>query len=231
MLKFILVDDEKKIREYEKDIINRILFNKEIDYEILEFSSLDDKLKQTIKSSVPSVYIMDIDLNNKINGLEIGKYIRNYNWDSEIIYITSHDNMFEKIYRNVYKVFDFIEKFDSMEERLSFDINKIILKKWDKKKFKYSNNRISFEIYLDDILYLYRDTIERKVAVKTIEGTIYYVNRNIGQMLEELDDRFIQVHRSCIVNKDKVTLYDWKDGKFTLETGEVVNMLSKNFKN
>ena len=78
MLKFILVDDEKKMREYEKNIINRILFNKEIDYEILEFSSLDDKLKQTNKSSVPSVYIMDIDLNNKINGLEIGKYIRNY---------------------------------------------------------------------------------------------------------------------------------------------------------
>ena len=230
MLQFILVDDEKIMRDKERQLINEVLFSGNVEYEILEYSHLTDELKTVINNSNPKVYIMDIDLNSKVSGLDIGKYIRNYDWDSEIIYITNHDKMFEKVFRNIYKVFDFIEKFDSMEERFKNDINQILLRKWDKKKFTYSNNRISFEIYLDDILYLYRDTVERKVAIKTVKGNIFYVNKNINQIIEDLDDRFIQVHRSCIVNKDKVNVYNWANGYFVLDTGERIDMLSKTYK-
>lgn len=230
MLQFILVDDEKIMRDKERKLLNEVLFSANIEYDILEYSHLTEELKTVINNSNPKVYIMDIDLNSKVSGLDIGKYIRNYDWDSEIIYITNHDKMFEKVFRNIYKVFDFIEKFDSMEERFKNDINQILLRKWDKKKFTYSNNRISFEIYLDDILYLYRDTVERKVAIKTVKGNIFYVNKNINQIIEDLDDRFIQVHRSCIVNKDKVNVYNWANGYFVLDTGERVDMLSKTYK-
>ncbi len=230
MLQFILVDDEKIMRDKERKLLNEVLFSANIEYDILEYSHLTDELKTVINNSNPKVYIMDIDLNSKVSGLDIGKYIRNYDWDSEIIYITNHDKMFEKVFRNIYKVFDFIEKFDSMEERFKNDINQILLRKWDKKKFTYSNNRISFEIYLDDILYLYRDTVERKVAIKTVKGNIFYVNKNINQIIEDLDDRFIQVHRSCIVNKNKVNVYNWANGYFVLDTGERVDMLSKTYK-
>lgn len=192
MLQFILVDDEKIMRDKERQLLNEVLFSANVEYDILEYSHLTDELKMVINNSNPKVYIMDIDLKSKVSGLDIGKYIRNYDWDSEIIYITSHDKMFEKVFRNIYKVFDFIEKFDSMEERFKNDINQILLRKWDKKKFVYSNNRISFEIYLDDILYLYRDTVERKVAIKTVKGNIFYVNKNINQIIEDLDKDFFK---------------------------------------
>lgn len=147
MLEFILVDDEKDMRDKERQIINDILLKTDLSYEIKEFSSLTNELKNVIISNNPKVYILDIDLNSKINGLDIGKYIRSYDWDSELLYITSHDRMFEKVFRNIYKVFDFIEKFDSLEERFKNDLNQIVLKKWDKKKFVYSNSRVTFEIF------------------------------------------------------------------------------------
>ena len=230
MLEFILVDDEKDMRDKERQVINDVLLKKDLSYEIREFSSLTNELKNVIISNNPKVYILDIDLNSKINGLDIGKYIRSYDWDSELLYITSHDRMFEKVFRNIYKVFDFIEKFDSLEERLKNDLNQIVLKKWDKKKFVYSNSRVTFEIFLDDILYLYRDTVERKIAIKTSTGNVFLVNKNINQIIEELDDRFIQVHRSCIVNKSRVNVYNWSSGYFILDTNEKVNMLSKKYK-
>lgn len=230
MLEFILVDDEKDMRDKERQAINDVLLKTDLSYKIREFSSLTKELKDVINSNSPKVYILDIDLNSKINGLEVGKYIRNYDWDSELLYITSHDRMFEKVFRNIYKVFDFIEKFDSMEERLKNDLNQIVLKKWDKKKFIYSNSRVTFEIFLDDILYLYRDTVERKIAIKTVNGNVFLVNKNINQIIEELDERFIQVHRSCIVNKNRVNVYNWTGGYFILDTNEKVNMLSKKYK-
>lgn len=51
-----------------------------------------------------------------------------------------------------------------------------------------------------------------------------------NQIIEDLDERFLQVHRSCIVNKDKVNVYNWAKGYFMLDTGEKVNMLSKAYK-
>ncbi len=96
MLQFILVDDEKIMRDKERQLLNEVLFSANVEYDILEYSHLTDELKMVINNSNPKVYIMDIDLKSKVSGLDIGKYIRNYDWDSEIIYITSHDKMFEK---------------------------------------------------------------------------------------------------------------------------------------
>ena len=48
--------------------------------------------------------------------------------------------------------------------------------------------------------------------------------------LTKLDDRFRQVHRDSIVNNDHVQEYNWRQGYFTLSTGETVDMCSKNFR-
>ena len=38
------------------------------------------------------------------------------------------------------------------------------------------------------------------------------------------------MHRSCIANTQRISKYDWKTGKFILDTKEEVNFLSKKFK-
>lgn len=230
MFKFIIVDDSEIMRNKEKAIINRVMFDKEEEYTIHEFSTFTPKLKEIIDEKVPKIFILDIELDKGKSGLDIGKYIRSDDWDSELIYLTSHDNMFERVFRTVYKVFDFIEKFDSMEKRLEEDLRKIFTKKWDKSKFIYSNNRVKLEIFLDDIYYIYRDTIDRKLVIKTGKGNTFLVNMNIMDMANSLDERFKQVHRSCIVNTDKVNLYNFAKGYFILDNNEKVDMLSKKYK-
>ena len=101
---------------------------------------------------------------------------------------------------------------------------------WDKKKFVYSNRRVNFEIYFDEINYIYRDTIERKVVIKTCNGNAFFINKNMNEILDCLDERFRQVHRSCIVNTDKVNLYNWAKGYFILENNDKINLLSKKYR-
>lgn len=230
MISFVLVDDSDKMRSKVKEVVNKVMFNGDFDYEIKEYSCLTNELRDVINTNNPKVFILDIELENGASGLDIGKYIRTKDWDSELIYITSHDKMFEKVFRSVYKVFNFIEKFDSMEKRLEEDLHKILIKKWDKRKFVYTNNRVQIEVFLDDIYYIYRDTVERKVVIKTGNGNTYLVNMNINEILKELDGRFKQVHRSCIVNTDKVNLYNFARGYFILDNNEKVDMLSKKYK-
>ena len=53
---------------------------------------------------------------------------------------------------------------------------------------------------------------------------------NIKDILLQLDGRFKQCHRSCIVNVTKIEELNYKDGYFVLDNGEKVYMLSKKYR-
>lgn len=230
MIKYIVIDDDAQELDRVEKIINKVVFKTESDYDIKKFTKYNNELEKIINdNSQAKVYIIDIELDKKKSGLDIAREIREKDWDSEIIIITNHDRMFETVYKTIYKVFNFIEKFDNMEIRLERDLKNIIRKTDDKNKFTFTNNKITMQIYLKDILYIYRDTIERKLVIITTNNK-YLVSMTIQKLLEKLDKRFIQIHRACIVNNERVTLYNWNEGYFELDNAEKVFMLSKSFR-
>ena len=230
MIKFIIVDDDIKFQNNLKELIRRTTFNNEERTEISCFNTYNSDLQHLINdNSQRKVYLLDIDLQCEITGINIALKIREKDWDSEIIFLTYHNGFFEKVYRSICKVFDFIEKYDNMEKRLVKDIKKIINQKYDVKMFKYKNRQIDLQVYLKDILYIYRDTVERKLVMVTTNNK-FLINKNISDMLKELDGRFIQTHRSCIANKEHITLFKWKDGCFTLDNKKDIFLLSKKYK-
>ena len=230
MINFIIIEDDKKMMTHVKDVINKSLFKSDIEYEFKLFSGYNNELNKVINDlSNIKIYIMDIELDNSISGIEIAKKIRANDWESEIIFLTSHDHMFETAFRNIYGIFNFIEKFDNMEQRLTHDIKEISKHNFDNKTFKYSNRTTDLQIYLKTINYITRDTTERKLVIYTDNNT-FEVNMTISDMLNNLDNRFKQVSRSTIVNKDKVNEINWNKGYFILENGTKEYLVSKKFK-
>ena len=231
MIKFIIVDDEEKwIKEYER-IINDILFKTDKDYDIFLYQKYNKELKEIINdNSEPKIYLMDLELDSKHSGMDILREIREDDWDSEIIVLTNHDRMFETVHKEIYKTFDFIEKFDNFETRLKKDIKKIISKKNDYDKFIYETRKIKLQIYFKDIMYIYRDTVDRKIVIKTTNNE-FIVNLSMKEMQSKLDERFKMSHRSCIINQDRITEKNYIESYFTTDTGEQVYMLSKKYKN
>ena len=155
--------------------------------------------------------------------------IRETDWDSEIIFITNHDKMFETAHRNVFEVFDFIEKYHELEKRLTNDIKIILTKNIDKKIFSYKGRNMDLQLYLHSIRYIYRDKEDRKVVIVT-DSSSFYINLGVKEILSMLDERFKMVHRSCIVNTDFVESYDWNNSVVILKDGTKVNYLSKKYK-
>lgn len=227
MVRFIIVDDDVQEINRTKEIINSMLIT---DYEIKTYTKLNQDLKEEIKDTdIRKIYILDIELGNKVSGINVAKLIRDVDFESEIIFITNHDKMFESVHRSVYEVFDFIEKFHDFDKRLKKDIREILKRNFDNKMFVYKANNVELSVYYRNILYIYRDTAERKLVIVT-DSNRYMVLLSIKEILSLLDDRFIQCHRSCIVNKDKIQEKNYKDGYFTLDNGDKVYMLSKKFK-
>lgn len=231
MIKFIIVEDDKKwVNEYER-IINDIFFESDKEYDIFSFTKYNEDLHNLIvDNSEQKIYLMDLDLEfSKVSGMDILREIREVDWDSEIIVLTNHDRMFETVHKEIYKTFDFIEKFNDMEKRLKKDLEKIEKRKYDKGKFIYNNRKISLQIYLKDIVYIIRDSEERKLIIKTTNNE-FVVNMSMQEMLEKLDNRFAQCHRSCIINEDRIVEKNYIKGYFVTDAGEVITLLSRKFR-
>lgn len=227
MVKFIIVDDDREEIKHIESLLNEVVKDGK---EIVSFTKVSAELKKEIHNTdMRKIYILDIELGNKVSGISVAKLIRDVDYESEIIFITNHDKMFESAHRSVYEVFDFIEKFHEFDQRFKRDIKEILKRNFDNKMFIYKANTVELNLYYKSILYIYRETEERKLVIVTTTNK-YMVNLCIKEILLMLDSRFSQTHRSCIVNKDHVVEKNYKDNYFTLDTGEKVYMLSKKYK-
>ncbi len=230
MIRFIVVEDEGIVQESLKKILRKVSIKNDKNLEVIYFKRYNEELQKEIENETyRKVYIMDIELKNSISGIEIAEKIREKDWDSEIIFVTHHDKMFEMAHRKILEVFDFIEKFQNMEERLEEDIQKIYNRKIDNKILKLNGKHVDLEIYLKNILYITRDKEERKAIIHTDEVE-FKVGLTLSELLEMLDKRFVQTHKSCIANKNRMIKRNYAKGYFVLDTGEEVPMLSKKYR-
>lgn len=231
MTKIVVVEKDKEFREIISKEIKKtnIKYNKDEIYVDYYSSCNNDLLKEIENKNHGKIYILAIDLEDKVSGVDIAKIIRKKDWDSEIIFISKHTHVFEIAYRNSIKIFDFIEKFHQFEKRLSYDIEKIIQKKTNEAQFIFSNRSIDLKLKYDNILYIYRDTTLRKLVIVT-HCNSFAVNMSFNEIGKLLDERFKIIHRACIVNVDKVVNFNWSKGYFVLENNKEIQMLSKKYK-
>ena len=231
-MKFIVVEDERDAQEKIKKLLRKISVQTQIDLEIEYFKNYDEKLQKEIDNTLyPKIYIMDIELDGEVSGMEVAEKIRDNDWDSEIIFVTTHDKFFDKVHRQILEVLDFIEKFQDMENRLEKDIKLILSKKADKKLLKIKGNHADVEIYMRNILYILRDKEERKSIIYTdTDDVTFKVSNSLIDLLDRLDSRFVQTHKSCIANKNRMVERNYAKGYFILDNGKKVDYLSRKYR-
>ncbi len=90
-----------------------------------------------------------------------------------------------------------------------------------KKEFVYvRKNRKQIKVIFDDILYI--ESLKDYIKIH-VQNEFHMVKYSISAFEKELDARFLRIHRSFIVNKDKVSAYTKNDveiGKIELPIGD-----------
>lgn len=229
MINFILCDDNKFVREINENIITKVTMPYDFSYKIHSFEKYNNELKKIINEPLNiKVYILDLELPNK-SGLEIAKEIRKVDWDAVIIILTSHEELELTLLKQKLLIFDFISKFDNYEERLKEAIDIVIKKIKTKKVLSFKSNKELHHIKLNNILYLYKDSASEKTIVVTIEEE-YSVREPLSTIVKRLDERFVQTHRACFVNIDKIESVDFKNSIIYLSDDISMDYLSRNYK-
>lgn len=228
VIRVLLISNDEKNYAVTKRVISQLDFLYEGQLELVRYAKISSSLKEEICNlSCPKIYILNVKEINQVKLAKLASFIRKNDWHSEIILVKDNDFILSQNWNNIPKLFDVIT---DRGEELGKDIKLICNHIGSGKTFNFQNKKVNLNIYLENILYIYRDTKTRKIVVIT-DNNVFNLNMDLKDALLLLDNRFRQVHKSCILNVTRTEKYDWTNSSFILDNGNEVNMLSKHYKN
>ncbi|MBF8808072.1 MAG: response regulator transcription factor [Enterococcus lacertideformus] len=230
MLKIFVCDDELVYRNNLTKIIKNYLLNyllmKEYDVRF-QFSTEDPMtiLSYISENKTEGIYFLDIDLNSTLNGIELGKKIREYDPTAKIIFVTSYADLAYLTF--IYKVeaLDYIVK-DNIEtlQKKVIDCIDIALKRYlnttleTRPHIWIKSGPTDIKLYVDEILYFESSHTPHKLIVHLDNRMIEFVGKI--KEVEQLNDSFCRCHQSFVVNLTNIKEINRKERVITMINGE-----------
>lgn len=229
MVNIIICDDNDKDRVNVLEVVDNFMNKNKIEYKKHVYTDYNKKFDEIIESKLPfKIYLLDIETPSA-SGIDIARKIRNKDVDSVIIFLTVHEELGNIILKNDLMFLSFINKFDNLKLRLNSALKKALQLLKHKRIIKFTDRNITYTINIDDILYLTKESYERKTVIKT-DYTEFKVNKTLTQLVNMLDERFIQTHRSCFINSERKVSIDRAKKIITFDNGENIDLLSDKYK-
>ena len=221
MINFVICEDNKIILQKNIEIINKAMFNNNINYRIYSFSEYNEELENIIKdNSSKKIYILDIEI-DEVSGLDISRKIRDNDLESFIIISTAHTEYLPYTIKSKLLIFAFVSKFDDYETSLTNEIKNILDSYPEAKILKVKIKGKEYNINYNDILQIYYDNQKRKTIIKT-KSQIYEANIPIISIITNLDNRFIKLSNNKIINKMYYKLPNSKNDNFNYIKGDEI---------
>lgn len=229
MYNVIICDDNLKDRNNAQTIAEEFFKRQGLEYRIYSYSDYDKEFSKIVKSTLSNkIYLLDIETPTR-SGIDIAREIRMRDVESVIIFLTAHDELGNVVLKDDLMFLSFINKFDNFESRLSNCLKKSLQIYKHKRTIKLCEKNVAYTINLDDILYITKDSFERKTIIVTAYGEIR-TGKSLNFIVKLLDDRFIQTHRACYINSDRVVTIDKTNKLIKFKCGMTTDLLSDRFK-
>lgn len=186
-----------------KDTVNQVngylseyqqLRNRKLD--IKSFFNAED-LWEYLRKNRCDLIILDIEL-VKMNGVELGHLIRTELKDNiiKIVYISAK-NCYDRLLFDVQPL-NFLQKPIDKEKLFKMIDLTIQLSNNNERFFTFENKQGAFRIKFSDILYF--ESFDHDIKIATASGN-YEFKSTLSEVMKQLSNsRFLQVHRSYIIN-------------------------------
>ena len=229
MINVIICDDNNKDKINVIRIVKKFMekYNKE--YSIHSYDDYNSEFYKIIETKLPSkIYLLDIETPTK-SGIDVAREIRRKDINSVIIFLTAHDELGNIVLKNDLMFLSFINKFDDCENRLNNSLMKALNILNKKNTIRFFDRNVLYTININDILYITKDSFERKTIIKT-DYAEFKVNKSLSDIVKMLDNRFIQTHRACYINSDRKVSINKTSKIITFDNNETIDLLSDKYK-
>lgn len=211
MIDFIIYEDEERMRNIYKEVINKFFGNNNQSYRIIELSCYQDYKKNKIDELESNkIFLLDIDVPGK-TGLELAREIRaSKDWQSQLIVITANEDLKEESLTGKMLMLDFISKCSDVKARLMGAIIVAYNILTVNKSIQFKQKGEIYQVKRESILYIEKNLNDNYITIVTRNDKLTFkCSINHAADYLEGDPRFMKTHRSCIVNLLNVEKYDY----------------------
>jgi two-component system, LytTR family, response regulator LytT len=214
-IKILIVEDEVLIAEDLKDILKT--------FGLKKIEMVHDKTSalENLRLNKPDIAILDIRMEKELDGLEIGEFIQN-NYKLPFIFITAHSDieMIKKIIKT--KPVGYITK-PFKKSDLFANINLAIEQLTTNNKLFIKDGYSTHVININEIVYIESEGNYINIFTSSKK---YLSRQNMESILLDIDSNdFLKIHRSYVVNLNKVKKYSSKE----VIINEITLPISKTF--
>ena len=229
MINFIICDDNLRVREGILEVVTNFMMRNQLIYKTHVFADYNEEFMNIVNSKMSfRIYILDIETPTK-SGIDIARIIRQKDLDSVIIFLTGHEELGLTVLKNELLFLAFINKFDNYEERLTNAIRMSLKLSKQKSLLRIEDRGTIYTIKTEDILYVTRDSVGRKCVIRT-EFNTFKLNKSLSEIRKQLSNNFIQTHRACFVNKERVASINKQKREIVFDNGITIDLLSVRYK-
>lgn len=210
MYRIGICDDAESVCVSLKEMIVKFAGSNNIHVET-EIWHTGEDLCDYLKGGEPiDILFLDIVL-FQMSGVEAGDFIRNCLEDRkmQIVYISEKSSYALDLFRT--QPMEFLVK-PILQEQIDRCLElalKLIGR--NREKFAWRNGKDNFYVSCGDILYFVSEG--RKVSIITSHGTREF-NGKLKDVLKELPEQFLVIHKSYIVNRERVFRYTYECVEF-----------------
>lgn len=226
MLRFIICEDNKDFLNRLSNVINKVMMPYNFEYKINKFTQYNKEVEEliSIKNEI-KIFVLDIELPD-VSGLEIASLVREDDFESVVIFVTSHLEFKSDIFYSRLLAMDYISKDKLWEDRFFNTVDYAVksLNKRNVLMFEYNYN--TYRIPFSSILYIEKLSDNKKCVIYTIDGKSYYIVATISGLLKKLGPNFYRSHKSCVINLDNVKKINYLDNTITFSNDSCAYLLS-----
>jgi len=213
----ICEDSPIQLEQVTTIVKNYVLFHDE-DFELaLSASTPKECLAYLAKESPRNgVYLLDIDLNSDINGIELAGKIRALDVQAKLIFITTHDEMAPITLKRQLEALCFISKEQPIEKIRDEIIDNLTLARArsvaaaddQQQNFSFAMGSRIFNLPFRDLLFLESSDIPHRVKVHARNGEYEFYGKMAD--VEKQYPELFRCAKSALINVSNILEYDVK---------------------
>lgn len=219
MIQIYLCDDEEAVLHQVKTALEWKIFMENYDMEVVCAAPTAQALLDAAGDGRRNVYFLDVDLKDGAwDGFTLGRELRRRDPHGTLVYITSYGDLAWKTFQYHLEAFDYIVKEpDRIGPSAARCLEAVHARLLDERRdpaevFSLRAGDGTRHVPLADILFFETAPRAHHVYLHTADSRADFVG-SLNQLEQELDGRFVRVHRAYLAAWDKIEAVDWKGNR------------------